>query len=157
MIKVELDNVNQISSQSKIHPSEAADTEIVNRKVGEETDSLGDGKVSWLGPYKLWLGEKDDGKRKIDDIRAAIKDQENEVLKALYFEKTQGSIEPQASCGVGLPVVPEQIRRKLEGIRIRDESYLRVLLRVVVCLFLRLRKGQRMEIEGDCRLRVRVM
>ncbi|GKA96242.1 ALP1-like protein, partial [Tanacetum coccineum] len=40
----------QISSQSKIHPSKAEDTKRVNRKVGEETDSLGDGKVSWLGP-----------------------------------------------------------------------------------------------------------
>ncbi|GJV50797.1 hypothetical protein Tco_1446538 [Tanacetum coccineum] len=52
MIKTELDNVKeyQISSKPKIHPSEAADTERVNQKVGEEIDSLGDGKVSWLGP-----------------------------------------------------------------------------------------------------------
>ncbi|GKD19594.1 hypothetical protein Tco_1208752 [Tanacetum coccineum] len=51
MIKSELDNVKeyQISSQSKIHQSKAEDTERVNRKVGEETDSLSDGKVSCLG------------------------------------------------------------------------------------------------------------
>lgn len=59
------------------------------------------------------VGEKDDGKRKSDDIRAAIKEQENEVLKALYFGKTQGSIEPQAFGGLGLPVVPEHQKEEL--------------------------------------------
>ncbi|GJV00921.1 hypothetical protein Tco_1330191 [Tanacetum coccineum] len=125
MIKTELDNVKeyQILSKPKIHPSEAADTKRVNRKVGEETDYLGDGKVSWLGPVSTskanlapkqlsldncsvktvflfnegdaptsystscGVGKKDDGKRKSDDIRTAIKDQENEVLKRLVAWK----------------------------------------------------------------------
>ncbi|GJV15967.1 hypothetical protein Tco_1361290 [Tanacetum coccineum] len=53
------------------------------------------------------VGEKDDAKQKSDDIRVALKEQENEVLKALYFGKTQGSIELQAFGGLGLLVVPE--------------------------------------------------
>ncbi|GKC97274.1 hypothetical protein Tco_1167549, partial [Tanacetum coccineum] len=53
------------------------------------------------------VGEKDDAKRKSDDIRVALKEQENEVLKALYFGKTQGSIELQAFGSLGFLVVPE--------------------------------------------------
>ncbi|CAI9296230.1 unnamed protein product [Lactuca saligna] len=133
----------QVSSLSKIHPSEVASN--------TETGFSGDGKVSFLGPVitsktnlvpkqqimdKLvdpkglncqkdgfvdnpWsrndefncsiktvfpfsegdastsygVGEKEDGKRKADNIRAAIKEQENEVGRALYFAKTQGSNE----------------------------------------------------------------
>ncbi|GKD98186.1 SNW/SKI-interacting protein [Tanacetum coccineum] len=89
---------------------EEADTEKVNQKVGEETDSLGNEKASWFGSVSTskanlapkqssldncsvkivfpflegdaptsystsrGVGEKDDGKRKSDDIKPAIKD-----------------------------------------------------------------------------------
>ncbi|GKC41916.1 SNW/SKI-interacting protein [Tanacetum coccineum] len=125
---------------------EEADTEKVNQKVGEETDSLGDGKASWFGSVSTskanlapkqssldncsvkivfpflegdaptsystsrGVGEKDDEKLKSDDIRPPIKEQENEVLKALYFGKTQRSIDLKVFGGLSLPVVPEQIR-----------------------------------------------
>nr|GEY80442.1 SNW/SKI-interacting protein-like [Tanacetum cinerariifolium] len=58
------------------------------------------------------VGEKDDGKRKGDDIGTRIKDQENEVLKALYFGKTQRSIDLKVFGGLSLPVVPKQIKSK---------------------------------------------
>ncbi|KAJ0764034.1 putative dual-specificity kinase CMGC-DYRK-PRP4 family [Helianthus annuus] len=176
-IKIENVKEYQISSQSKIHPSEASDTERINRKVGEET------KVSLLGPVtnsktnlvpniepkelnlqrkgnvskddfveNPWsrnyefcsvktvfpfpegeastsynnnnnnnhntnnnnsnsnnttrVSEKEDGKRKTDNIMVAIKEQENEVGRALYFGKPQGNNEPQAFGGSELPRLP---------------------------------------------------
>lgn len=184
---IRTDNVKeyQISSQSKIHPSEVADMERIHRKVEEEKDSSGDGKVMWLGPVsnsktnlvpnfepkelnlqhpnkaavskdefvdnpwsrndefkhsssELWkdcsvktvfpfpegdastsysstslgVGEKD-GKRKTDNIRAAIKEQENEIGRALYFGKIQGSNEPQAFGSLGLPIPSENQKEEL--------------------------------------------
>ncbi|KAI7757366.1 hypothetical protein M8C21_004008 [Ambrosia artemisiifolia] len=185
-IKTENVKEYQISSQSKIHPSEAAsDTERINRKVVEET------KVSLLGPVSNnskanlvpntepkehnlqhkgnvvakndfvenpWsrnyescsvktvfpfpegeastsynnninnnnnhntknynnkatrVSEKEDGKRKTDDIKAAIKEQENEVGRALYLGKTQGNNEPQAFVGLSLPIVSENMKEEL--------------------------------------------
>ncbi|KAI3816873.1 hypothetical protein L1987_10657 [Smallanthus sonchifolius] len=59
------------------------------------------------------VSEKEDGKRKTDNIRAAIKEQENEVGRALYFGKPQGNNEPQAFGGVGLPIVSENLKEEL--------------------------------------------
>ncbi|KAI3517138.1 hypothetical protein L1887_16346 [Cichorium endivia] len=51
------------------------------------------------------VGEKEDGKRKAD-IRAAIKEQENEVGRALYFAKTQGGSETSENQKEELPRLP---------------------------------------------------
>ncbi|KAI3730225.1 hypothetical protein L1987_61394 [Smallanthus sonchifolius] len=59
------------------------------------------------------VSEKEDGKRKTDNIRAAVKEQENEVGRALYFGKPQGNNEPQAFGGVGLPIVSENLKEEL--------------------------------------------
>ncbi|MFS7960115.1 putative dual-specificity kinase CMGC-DYRK-PRP4 family [Helianthus anomalus] len=181
-IKIENVKEYQISSQSKIHPSEASDTERINRKAGEET------KVSLLGPVtnsktnlvpnieskelnlqrkgnvpkddfveNPWsrnyefcsvktvfpfpegeastsynnnnnnnnnnhntnnnnsnnnsnnttrVSEKEDGKRKTDNIMAAIKEQENDAGRALYFGKPQGNNESQPFGGSELPRLP---------------------------------------------------
>ncbi|KAL8224169.1 hypothetical protein R6Q57_019644 [Mikania cordata] len=167
-IRMESVKEYQVSSLSKVHPSEVSYTERVHRKVGEET------KVSLLGPVSNskvnsvpniepkelnlqhpkrdillkdnfsenpWsrnedyssvktvfpfpegdastsynvtshgVGEKEDGKRKTDNIRAAIKEQENEVGRALYFGKTQN--EPQPFGGLGLPIVSENQKEEL--------------------------------------------
>ncbi|KAI7730034.1 hypothetical protein M8C21_019985, partial [Ambrosia artemisiifolia] len=59
------------------------------------------------------VSEKEDGKRKTDDIKAAIKEQENEVGRALYLGKTQGNNEPQAFGGLSLPIVSENMKEEL--------------------------------------------
>ncbi|XP_076920770.1 uncharacterized protein LOC143581987 isoform X2 [Bidens hawaiensis] len=51
------------------------------------------------------VSEKEVGKRKTDNIRAAIKEQENEVLRALYFGKHQGNNE--------LTIVSENLKEEL--------------------------------------------
>ncbi|KAI3816196.1 hypothetical protein L1987_15887 [Smallanthus sonchifolius] len=61
----------------------------------------------------LGASEKEDGKRKTDNIRAAIKEQENEVGRALYFGKTQGNNEPLAFGGLSLPIVSENQKEEL--------------------------------------------
>ncbi|GKD11002.1 SNW/SKI-interacting protein [Tanacetum coccineum] len=76
---------------------EEADTEKVNQKVGEETDSLGNGKASWFGSEK-------------------VRGNKNKVWKLWRS--------PSAGCGLSV-----------------SSSM----------------KGARMEIEGGCRLRVRVI
>ncbi|XP_071732998.1 uncharacterized protein [Rutidosis leptorrhynchoides] len=163
----------QISSQSKIHPSEVAETERIHKKVGEDEK---DSKVVWLGPVsnskelnhqqpskaavskdefldnpwsrntefkrsssELWkdsshktvfpfpqgdastgydstsrdVGEKEDGKRKTDNVRAAIKEQENEIARALYFGKTQGSNDLQDFGGLGHSMAFENQKEEL--------------------------------------------
>nr|XP_043630111.1 uncharacterized protein LOC122601414 [Erigeron canadensis] len=176
----------EVSSQSKIHPSEVADIGRLHRKVAEETGSSGDAKVLLLGPVsnskvnsvpiiepkelnlqhpkkvamskdefvdnpwsrndefkrsssELWkdcsvktvfpfpegdastsynmtsrgVGEKEDGKRKTDSIRAAIKEQESEIGRALYFGNTHGSNDPQAFVGLGLPITSDNHKEEL--------------------------------------------
>ncbi|KAF5777824.1 putative dual-specificity kinase CMGC-DYRK-PRP4 family [Helianthus annuus] len=151
----------QISSQSKIHPSEASDTKVSllgpvsnsnskaslvpnielkdlnsqrpTRTVMSKDDfaenpwsrndefcsvktvfpfSEGDASTSY-NITSLGTSEKEGGKRKTDNIRAAIKEQENEIGRALYFGKIQGNIEPQAFGGLSLPIVSENQKEEL--------------------------------------------
>ncbi|GJZ84219.1 SNW/SKI-interacting protein-like protein [Tanacetum coccineum] len=109
---------------------------------------LGDAPTSYS--TSRGVGEKDDGKRKSDDIEPAIKDQENEVLKALYFGKTQRSIDLKVFGGLSLPVVPGQIRgNKNKGWKLWRSPSAGCDLSVSSST-----KGARMEIEGGCRLQV---
>ncbi|GJX99536.1 SNW/SKI-interacting protein A [Tanacetum coccineum] len=96
------------------------------------------------------VGEKDDGKRKGDDIGPAIKDQENKVLKALYFGKTQRSIDLKVFGGLSLL---ENVRgNKNKGWKLWRSPSAGCGLSVSSST-----KGARMEMEGSCRLWVRVI
>ncbi|KAK1431897.1 hypothetical protein QVD17_08676 [Tagetes erecta] len=175
-IKTENVKEYQVSSQSKIHPSEASDTKRTHRKVGEETkvsllEPVSNSKASLvpnIEPKKLNLqpskgnvvstdgfvenpwsrnyefcyvktvfpfpegGEstsynnnnssnsknnnsnsEKDGKLKTDSVRAAIKEQENEVGRALYFGKSQGNNVPRAFDGLSLAIVSENLKEEL--------------------------------------------
>ncbi|XP_071685827.1 uncharacterized protein [Rutidosis leptorrhynchoides] len=65
--------------------------------------SEGDASTSYDSTSR-GVGVKEDGKRKTDNIRAAIKEQENEIARALYFGKMQGSNGPQDFGVLGLPM-----------------------------------------------------
>ncbi|XP_076888334.1 uncharacterized protein LOC143538736 [Bidens hawaiensis] len=73
----------------------------------------GDASTSYNNIISIGASEKEDGKRKTDNIRAAIKEQENEVGRALYFGKTQGNSEVQAYGGLSLPIVSENQKEEL--------------------------------------------
>lgn len=173
----------QVSSQSKIHSSELADNSRVNAKVGVETDSSADRKLSLVGngssvkasgvtkqlsadkviePKEFnrqhqvtgavsrdgfvdklrngeWkdcsiktvfpfpkgdastsydniygVGEKEDGIRKLDNnIRAAIKDRDDEVGKTLYLSTNEGNNESKAFGGLGFPIISEKHKEEL--------------------------------------------
>ncbi|KAK9064023.1 hypothetical protein SSX86_017895 [Deinandra increscens subsp. villosa] len=75
------------------------------------------------------VSEKE-GKQKTDNIRAAIKEQENEVLRALYFGKPSGNNEPQAL--LSLPVVSENLKEgfpRLPHVKLKSTEKLSSLTR----------------------------
>ncbi|KAL7584614.1 uncharacterized protein LOC111912317 [Lactuca sativa] len=122
-----------VSSQSKIHPSELADKDRVMDNPWSRTDEIKysssdvwkDCSVKTVFPFpkgaastsydaNSGIGEKEDRKRGVDNnIRAAIKEQVDEVGKSLYFSTTQGNNESKAFGGLSFPVISEKHKEEL--------------------------------------------
>uniref|UniRef100_A0A5B7BV18 Putative ATP-binding protein n=1 Tax=Davidia involucrata TaxID=16924 RepID=A0A5B7BV18_DAVIN len=75
--------------------------------------SKGDALTSY--DSAVGAGDRKEGKKKaeISEIRAAIKEQVDEVGRALYSGKAQGSYEQKNMCNLGFPLAPENQKEEL--------------------------------------------
>ncbi|KAI3507065.1 hypothetical protein L1887_21808 [Cichorium endivia] len=124
-----------VSSQSKIHPSELADTDKVMDNPWSKNDEIKysssdvwkDCSVKTVFPFPPkgnastsydtnYVGGKEDRKRSLtldNNIRASIKEQVDEVGRALYFSTTQGHNDTKSFGGLGFPVISEKHKEEL--------------------------------------------
>lgn len=84
------------------------------------------GDVSTSYDHDIGSTDRKEGKRKteVSDVRAAIKEQVDEVGRALYFGKTQGS-EPKEFSGLGFSFVSESQKEgfpRLPPVRLKSEE-----------------------------------
>nr|GMC85074.1 dual specificity tyrosine-phosphorylation-regulated kinase mbk-2-like isoform X1 [Ipomoea batatas] len=82
--------------------------------------------VSTSYDHKIVIGDKNEEKRKpeITDIKAAIKEQVDEIGRALYFVRAHGS-EPKDLSGFGLPLGSENQKEelpRLPPVRLKSEE-----------------------------------
>ncbi|KAJ0255707.1 Protein kinase superfamily protein [Hirschfeldia incana] len=87
--------------------------------------SRGDASTSYS---QVTSSDKRDGNKKaaeINDVRAAIKEQESEVARALFFGKTQSTFDDKNVCSVGFPLLYDSRKEefpRLPPVKLKSED-----------------------------------
>ncbi|CAN1266698.1 Probable serine/threonine-protein kinase dyrk2 [Linum perenne] len=137
--KIQTSDPIEFGQQVKTTVSYPADNpwSVTEQPTSSSTDIWNDCSVKTVLPFNNLDGstsydmtsDKKEGKKKADvpDVRAAIKEKVDEVGRAFYFGKSQGSIEPNNLSTSGFPIAsdnPKEDYPRLPPVRLKSEDKL---------------------------------
>ena len=123
----EIDRPIEKSYSTRLRTEDVADTTSENLKESSVKTSRGDDASTSYS--KVTSSDKRDGKKKaaadINDVRAAIKEQESEVARALFFGKTQSTFDDKNVSSLGFPLVYDARKEefpRLPPVKLKSED-----------------------------------
>ncbi|KAH0875803.1 hypothetical protein HID58_073165 [Brassica napus] len=124
----EIDRPIEKSYSTRLRTEDVADTTSENMKESSVKTSRGnDASTSYS--HQVTSSDKRDGKKKaaadVNDVRAAIKEQESEVARALFFGKTQSTFDDKNVSSLGFPLVYDARKEefpRLPPVKLKSED-----------------------------------
>nr|VDD64347.1 unnamed protein product [Brassica oleracea] len=124
----EIDRPIEKSYSTRLRTEDVADTTSENMKESSVKTSRGD-DASTSYSHQVTSSDKRDGKKKaaadVNDVRAAIKEQESEVARALFFGKTQSTFDDKNVSSLGFPLVYDARKEefpRLPPVKLKSED-----------------------------------
>ncbi|KAF2620973.1 hypothetical protein F2Q68_00042576 [Brassica cretica] len=124
----EIDRPIEKSYSTRLRTEDVADTTSENMKESSVKTSRGDDDAS-TSYSQVTSSDKRDGKKKaaadVNDVRAAIKEQESEVARALFFGKTQSTFDDKNMSSLGFPLVYDARKEefpRLPPVKLKSED-----------------------------------